>query len=89
MRHDRYSKQVGRALAGVAAADRQMRSPKARLWRLIRPTRRRLVMLGSAGGGLFMAMTDEATRNTVETEIRALLEAIGGELSRRIDAIGK
>ncbi|MGI8712112.1 MAG: hypothetical protein ACR2NR_02810 [Solirubrobacteraceae bacterium] len=88
MRQDRYSKQVGRALAGVAAADRHMRSPRARLWRLIRPSPRRLFLLGSAGGGLFMAMADDETRQTVQTEARALAETLGNEVSKRIEQSG-
>ncbi len=89
LKQAKYSKQVGRALAGVAAADRQIRSPRARLWRLIRPTPRRLVLLGSAGGGAFMAMTDDETRKTIETETRALLETVGAELTKRLETVGK
>jgi len=88
MRHDKYRRQVGRALAAVAAADGQMRSRRAGLWRLVQPTPRRLFLLGSAGGGVFMAVTDEETRHNVETEARALLETLGAELSKRIDAVG-
>lgn len=87
MRQDRYSKQVGRALAGVAAADRHMRNPGARLWRAIRPTPRRVFLLGSAGGGLFMAMADDDTRQTV-TEARALAQTITTEVSKRLDQVG-
>ena len=87
MRQDKYSKQVGRAIAGIAAADRQMRSRRARLWRLVRPTPRRILMLGSLGGGLFVSIADEETRTTILTETRALLEAIGGEVTKRLDAI--
>jgi hypothetical protein len=89
MRQDRYSKQVGRALAAVAAADRQMRSPRVRLRRAIRPTPRRLFLLGSAGGGLFMAISDDETRQTVQTEARALAETIGTTLSKRINQSGQ
>lgn len=89
MRQDRYSKQVGRALAAVASADRQMRSRRARVWRLVRPTPRRLFMLGTASGGAFMAMVDEETPQNLQTETRALLDTVSSELGKRIEAVGK
>ncbi|HEX4109312.1 MAG TPA: hypothetical protein VHX88_14340 [Solirubrobacteraceae bacterium] len=52
-REDRYSRQLGRALAGVASADRQLRSGRRR--RLVRNVRR-LAMLGGAAGGVVVAL---------------------------------
>jgi hypothetical protein len=89
MRQDRSTKQISRALVAVAAADRHMRSRRARLWRAIRPTPRRVFLIASAGGGAFVAMADDETVKTVQTEARALAETIGGELAKRIDQIGK
>jgi hypothetical protein len=88
MREDRYTKQLGRSLAALASADRQMRSRRHRLWQAIRPTPKRLLMLTSAGVGAFRALADESTMRKVQTEARGALEALSSEIGKRIDTIG-
>lgn len=88
MREDGYSRQLGRSLAAVASADRHMRSRRHRVWRALRPTPRRLVMIASAAGSAYMSRLDEDTRRRLESDARALIQDLSAELAKRIDAIG-
>ncbi len=88
MKEDGYSRQLGRSLAAVASADRHMRSRRYQVWRAVRPTPRRLLMIASAAGSAYVSKLDEDTRRRLEGEARALLQDLSAELARRIDAIG-
>jgi hypothetical protein len=88
MKEDGYSRQLGRSLAAVASADRHMRSRRYYVWRAVRPTPRRLLMIASAAGSAYVSKLDEDTRRRIEGEARAIVQELTAELAKRIDAIG-
>ncbi|MGI8904526.1 MAG: hypothetical protein ACR2IP_12955 [Solirubrobacteraceae bacterium] len=88
MRQNRSSRQVGRALAVLAAADGQMRGGLGRGGGgLLRSKVVRLVVLGGAGAGVLMATTDEDTRANLQKEALALFAKGRDELAGVIDQV--
>ncbi len=73
VRRDRHSRQVGRALAGVAAADRQMRRPRGFMF----VNARRLILLAPVAAGVAALMAEEEKLPDVLVESREkLLDAV-------------
>jgi uncharacterized membrane protein YqjE len=73
MRQDRHSRQLGRALSALAAADGHMRSRRRR-W--IRRLGRGVLLLGSTGPGLAVAMADGERRDALVKKGDELLDRL-------------
>ncbi len=88
MRVDKTSKQLGRAMAGIAAADGSLRRGRLRKGggRLIK-TGRRLAVLGGVGGGWAYVVTDEADRQQARDAAGKKVKEIADLVMDRVDEI--
>lgn len=88
MRVDRTSKQLGRAVAGMAAADTTLRHGRLRkAGRRVFKTGRRLALLGTVGGGVAYAATDEAQRQQARDVAGQRVSEIADLVFDRVDDI--
>jgi hypothetical protein len=76
MRSDRHTRQLGRALVAVAAADRQLRGRRGRSAGRIVGLLRRLSVIGTAGAGIAYVLSED--------EYRDALAKLGDDLLDRV-----